>query len=374
MPNGAPRAYPLSEIDDKEDKLFVFKAAFRRYYKVHTALSGKEGPELSKYKDVSLVITDQRMPRMTSVQFLQNLPEEKDLIRMILTGYSDMESIVEAINTGKVYRYIVKSWDKEELEITMYNAIAAFRLRRANKHLVQELREANEDLEQKVTDRALEINLHKLEIKKLLLNILPAEVVHELQEKGLATPQYYENITVLFTDFVGFTKITEGLTPQELIAELNTCLMAFDSIIEKNNLKKIKTIGDSYMWTGGIPVPNQSHAVDAILAALEIQEYIHDLNEKRIAVGLPLWDLRTGVHTGPLVAGVIGRKKFAYDIGGDTVNIASRMGASGESGKVNISDATFAMVKDWFTCLYRGKVSAKNKGDVDMYFVQKGVR
>lgn len=360
-------------IDDEEDNLFVFKAAFRRFYKVHTALSGEEGLEILKHKDVALVITDQRMPRMTGVQFLQNLPAEKDLIRMILTGYSDMESIVEAINTGKVYRYIVKPWDKEELKITMDNAIEAFKLRRANKHLIQELKEANEDLEQKVMDRTLEVNLQKVEIEKLLLNILPAEVAHELKEKGLATPQYYESVTVLFADFVGFTKIAEGLSPQDLIGELNTCFTAFDIIIEKNNLEKIKTIGDSYMCAGGIPVPNQSHAVDAILAALEIQNYIRDLNEKRILANLPPWDLRIGVHTGPLVAGVIGRKKFAYDIWGDTVNTASRMESSGEGGKINISDATFAMVKDWFTCLYRGKVSAKNKGDVDMYFVQKGI-
>ncbi|WP_146899946.1 adenylate/guanylate cyclase domain-containing protein [Adhaeribacter aerolatus] len=358
-------------IDDEEDNLLVFKSAFRRHYKVHTAISGEEGLAILQEKDVSLVITDQRMPRMTGVQFLQNLPEEKDLIRMILTGYSDMESIIEAINTGKVYRYIVKPWDKEELKITMDNAIEAFRLRRANKQLIQELKDANEDLEQKVVDRTLEVNLQKIEVEKLLLNILPAEVAHELKEKGVATPRYYESVSVLFTDFIGFTKIAEGLSPQKLVAELNDCFMAFDAIIEKHNLEKIKTIGDAYMCAGGIPVPSQSHAVDAILAGLEIQAYIRDLNENRLANGQAPWDLRIGIHTGPVVAGVVGRKKFAYDIWGDTVNIASRMESSGESGRVNISDATFAMVKDWFQCLYRGKVSAKNKGDVDMYFVDK---
>jgi class 3 adenylate cyclase len=360
-------------IDDEEDNLLVFKAAFRRHYKVHTAQSGEEGLAILKEKDVSLVITDQRMPRMTGVQFLQHLPEDKDLIRMILTGYSDMESIIEAINTGKVYRYIVKPWDKEELKMTMDNAIEAFRLRRANKQLIQELKNANEDLEQKIVERTLEVNLQKREVEKLLLNILPAEVAHELKVTGAATPRYYESVTVLFTDFVAFTKIAEGLSPQKLVAELNNCFLAFDTIIEKHNLEKIKTIGDSYMCAGGIPVPNQSHAVDAILAALEIQEFIREMNESRLANGEAPWDVRIGVHTGPVVAGVVGRKKFAYDIWGDTVNIASRMESSGESGRVNISDATFAMVKDWFSCLYRGKVSAKNKGDVDMYFVDKEV-
>lgn len=358
-------------IDDEEDNLIVFRSAFRRYYNVVTAQSGKEGLQILKQQDFSVVITDQRMPQMTGVEFLRNLPENNDMIRMILTGYSDTESIIDAINTGMVYHYIVKPWDKKELKITIDNAIEAFQLRRSNKQLIHKLKKANEYLEQKVEERTQEVNQQKEEIEKLLLNILPVEVAHELKEKGAATPRYYECVTVLFTDFVAFTRIAEGLSPQELVAELNSCFLAFDSIIEKHNLEKIKTIGDAYMCAGGIPVTNSSHAVDAILAAIEIQAYIQEFNEKRGVNGKNKWELRIGIHSGPLVAGVVGRKKFAYDIWGDTVNIASRMETCGESGKVNISDATFAMVKNWFTCLYRGKVAAKNKGEVDMYFVEK---
>lgn len=168
-------------------------------------------------------------------------------------------------------------------------------------------------------------------------------------------------------------KLQKGLTPQELVAELNACFLAFDTIVEKHNLEKIKTIGDAYMCAGGIPVPNLTHAVDAILAAFEIQAHMQEVNEKKALNGQAMWQLRIGVHTGPLVAGVVGRKKFAYDIWGDTVNIASRMESCSEGGKVNISDATFEMVKDWFSCLYRGKVAATNKGDVNMYFVEKGL-
>ncbi len=357
-------------IDDEEDNLVVFKSAFRRHYNVHTAKSGEEGLEILKSLDASLVITDQRMPRMTGVQFLKNLPDEKDMIRMILTGYSDMESVIDAINTGQVYRYIAKPWDKEELKITLDNAIEAFQLRRKNKQLIHELQEANEVLEQKVEERTQQVNLQKEEIEKLLLNILPVEVANELKEKGAATPHYYESATVLFTDFIGFTKIAEGLSPNELVSELNACFLVFDSIIEKNNLEKIKTIGDSYMCAGGIPVPNKTHAVDAILAAIEIQDYMRRFNDEREAKGLVRWDLRIGIHTGPLVAGVVGSKKFAYDIWGDTVNIASRIESCGERGRVNISETTFEAVKEWFGCLYRGKVLAKNKGEVDMYFVE----
>ncbi|WP_439882757.1 adenylate/guanylate cyclase domain-containing protein [Pontibacter sp. MBLB2868] len=360
-------------IDDEEDNLIVFKSAFRRHYSVLTAKSGEEGLEILKGQDVSVVITDQRMPQMTGVQFLKNLPDENDMIRMILTGYSDMESIIEAINTGKVYRYITKPWDKNELKITMDNAIEAFHLRRTNKHLIEELKEANEVLEQKVIERTLEVSQQRDEIEKLILNILPEEVAQELKEKGEATPRFYECATVLFTDFIGFTNIAEGLSPQALIEELNKYFMVFDSIVEKHNLEKIKTIGDAYMCAGGIPVENNSHAVDAILAAIEIQTYMQEVNQKREATGQPKWELRIGIHSGPLVAGVIGSKKFAYDIWGDTVNIASRMESCGEGGKINISNFTFDLVKDWFSCLYRGKVAAKNKGEVDMYFVESEV-
>lgn len=357
-------------IDDEEDNLIVFKSAFRRFYKVYTATSGEEGLQILNTEDIALVITDQRMPRMTGVQFLQSLPQENDVIRMILTGYSDVEAIIEAINTGKVYRYITKPWSKEELKVTLDNAMEAFRLRKTNKKLIQELKMANEYLEQKVLERTMEVSTQKIEIEKLLLNILPAETARELNQKGFATPKYYENVSVLFTDFKDFTKIAEGLSPQELVAELNACFIAFDEIIEKNNLEKIKTIGDAFMCAGGIPVANQTHPIDAVKAGLEIQEYMNEANKKRREKGNMSWNLRIGIHTGPLVAGVVGKRKFAYDIWGDAVNIASRMETSGEIGKVNISDSTYMLVKDTFLCQHRGKISAKNKGEVDMYFIQ----
>lgn len=357
-------------IDDEEDNLLVFKSTFRRFYKVHTALSGEEGLEILKDKDVAVVITDQRMPRMTGVEFLQNLPDDSDTIRMILTGYSDMEAIIQAINTGKVYRYISKPWERDELKVSIDNAAEAFWLRRTNKKLVQELKDANEDLEQKIVERTLQVNLQKVEIEKLLLNILPSETAMELREKGEATPKLYESVTMMFTDFEHFSQIAENLSPQELVSELNACFVAFDEITEKYNLEKIKTIGDSYMCAGGIPVTNQSHALDAVNAGLEIQEYISRKNRNRSASGLPPWNVRIGIHTGQVVSGVVGRRKFAYDIWGDAVNIASRMESCGEVGKVNISETTYSMVKEHFSCFHRGKISAKNKGEIDMYFVE----
>jgi class 3 adenylate cyclase len=175
---------------------------------------------------------------------------------------------------------------------------------------------------------------------------------------------------VLFSDIKGFTLLTEQLSPQEVVAELNDCFIAFDKITEGYKLEKIKTIGDSYMCAGGVPVKNDDHPVNIIRAALDIQQYMYNKNEKRRAEGLPQWELRIGIHTGPIVAGVVGKNKYAYDIWGRTVNIASRMESNGEAGQINISSATFDLVKDVFLCTYRGKINAKNVGDIDMYFVQ----
>jgi len=213
------------------------------------------------------------------------------------------------------------------------------------------------------------LDRQKEEIENLLLNILPAEVAKELQVKGRAIPRYYESVSVMFTDFKGFTTIADKLTPQELVEELNTCFMAFDEIIEKNNLEKIKTIGDSYMCAGGIPTPDNKHVDNMIKASLEIRDFIKIYNNIRKEAGLEPWDLRIGVHVGPIVAGVVGKKKYAYDIWGSTVNIASRMESNGEPGQVNVSSDTYELIKDKYKCSYRGKVYAKNIGEIDMYFV-----
>ena len=207
------------------------------------------------------------------------------------------------------------------------------------------------------------------QIEHLLLNILPAEVAEELQKNGSATPRFYEKASVLFTDFKGFSKLSENLSPQEVVTELDTCFMAFDDIIEKYDLEKIKTIGDSYMCAGGIPTENDSHFINIVKASLEMQEYIYSRNQKRIEMNLPEWDIRIGINTGPIVAGVVGKKKYAYDIWGSTVNVASRMESNGEPGRVNISAATHELVKNKYACTYRGKIFAKNIGEIDMYFV-----
>lgn len=222
-----------------------------------------------------------------------------------------------------------------------------------------ELTGANKNLEQKVMDRTHQLSVEKEKSDTLLHNILPEEVAEELKQTGETIAKQYNNVTVLFTDFVGFTKIAEQLSPTELVAEIHRNFTAFDSIIENNGLEKIKTIGDAYLAVCGLPNESAEHAQRVIKAAQEICAYMQNSR----------FEVRIGINSGAVVAGIVGVKKYAYDIWGDTVNTAARMEQNGEPGKINISGATYDLVKDDFVCEHRGKVQAKNKGEIDMYFV-----
>lgn len=208
-----------------------------------------------------------------------------------------------------------------------------------------------------------------MEIERLIRNILPAEIANELRSTGKAAPRNYEQVSVMFADFRGFTTMAEKLSPQELVTELGNCFSAFDDIIEKYRLEKIKTIGDAYMCAGGIPVPGDNHVFNMVKASMEMQDFVRRNNQKRMEAGLGPWEIRIGINVGPVVAGVVGKKKYAYDIWGSTVNIASRMESNGMPGAVNISSAMYELVKDRYACVYRGKIQAKNVGEIDMYLV-----
>lgn len=205
----------------------------------------------------------------------------------------------------------------------------------------------------------------------LLQNILPEKTAEELKTNGTVKPVYYESVTVLFSDFKNFTTIAEKMSPEALVRELDECFRLFDAIVERHGLEKIKTIGDAYMCAGGLPEPNQTHAMDTVRAALEMQQGLQALGKQKAAAGKPFFEMRIGIHSGPVVAGVVGSHKFAYDIWGDTVNTAARLEQGGEPGKVNISETTWEKVRAEFDCTFRGKLPAKNKGEIAMYFVQE---
>ena len=225
------------------------------------------------------------------------------------------------------------------------------------------------DLENKVNQRTYELQLEKKKSDDLLLNILPEEIANELKQTGRTKPRSYQMTTVMFTDFKDFTIESEKLSPQELVTIVDTCFRKFDEIISKYRIEKIKTIGDAYLCVSGLPNPDDHNPCDVVMAAVEIRNFIQTLQTENTDTGPQYFDIRIGIHSGPLVAGVVGNKKFAYDIWGDTVNTAARMEQNSDSNKINISQATYELIKDKFNCIDRGKQPAKNKGLINMYFV-----
>ena len=276
--------------------------------------------------------------------------------------------------------YYLTWWFTSLISLIVGSVVAFLVYSRMNRSKFQ-----REILEKKVRDRTREVenqkrkleeNNKKLEEEKIkeeevLLNVLPRETAKELVSTGKSTPKSYKMATVMFADFKNFTKITENLGPKELVSELDDSFAKFDDIVGRLNIEKIKTSGDAYMCVGGVPIRNKTNPIDCVLASFQFQKYMHQKREIREGTGKPQWHLRIGLHTGALVAGVVGKKKFLYDVWGDTVNTASRMETSSDEGKINISGTTYEFIKDYFDCEYRGKLPVKNKGAIDMYYVNR---
>lgn len=226
--------------------------------------------------------------------------------------------------------------------------------------LVDDLRRANNT-----------IDLERQKTRSILLNAMPEEMVEELMGVGYAGPRSFSSATIMFTDFKGFSKSCEHLTPKQIVDNLDFFFSTFDEIMERHVVEKIKTIGDAYMCVGGLPIRNRTHPIDVVIAALEIKHFMATYLRDNPGKGLPDWQLRIGIHTGPLVAGMVGKKKFAYDIWGDAVNVASRMESAGVPGLINISYSTYERVKQYFECTPRGSISIKNHQNVNMYFLNR---
>ncbi|MHA6248227.1 adenylate/guanylate cyclase domain-containing protein [Pontibacter sp. CAU 1760] len=277
-------------------------------------------------------------------------------------GTVNLASTFEFVSLPPFYR----TWWAYTLYVLLYGLVIWGIVKIKHRHLIT----TQKGLEKLVHERTAELEAEKKKSDDLLLNILPAKTAEELKANGRTLARSYKNVTVLFTDFKNFTQISEHLTPEELVAVIDFYFCAFDRIISNYNIEKIKTIGDAYMCAGGIPNPSANTPADVVKAALEIVQFVNNLNPNDSHIKKHKFEIRVGIHTGPVVAGIVGTTKFAYDIWGDTVNTAARMESCGEEGKVNISGATYEIIKDDFQCTYRGRVDAKNKGEIDMYFVE----
>jgi class 3 adenylate cyclase len=211
------------------------------------------------------------------------------------------------------------------------------------------------------------ISIEKKRSETLLLNILPAETARELKLNGRVDAVKFNEVTVLFTDFIEFSKSAEHVEPELLVKSIGYYFKGFDEITSKFGLEKIKTIGDSYMCASGLPISNKDHAKNAIMAAKEMIALVKE--EMNASDGLIHYEIRVGIHTGPVVAGIVGIKKWQYDIWGDTVNIASRMESGSKPGRINLSETTYQLIKEDYTCEYRGEIEVKNRGVLKMYFL-----
>jgi len=352
--------------DDRFVHMFIENAieTENHDYRIISAYNGKQACEIAFDQEIDLIIMDWEMPVMNGIEALEQLksdPKTNDIPVIIITSSGNLQT---AFDAGAI-DFIRKPIDQIELLVRVKSTLSMFKLIKNIVKQTEILEQQSFELEQK----NLFLKVEQEKSDNLLQNILPAEIAEQLKNKGSVDAKTYKTVSVLFTDFKGFTQISEKLSPQRIIVELSVFFAKFDEIIGGHFIEKIKTIGDSYMCVGGLPLRNKSNPIDTVLAGLEMQEFVTKLNQDKIAKGEEPWNLRLGIHTGKVIAGVIGKKKFAYDIWGDTVNTASRMESAGEVGKVNISGETYQHIAEYFDCEYRGKIVAKNKGEIDMYFV-----
>lgn len=308
----------------------------------------------------------------TTLNFVRynNIPPGRYVFRLRAAAFGSGFQPSELVIPIHIRQAYYKSWwflgFMIMVVLGLIYAIAAYR--------EYNLRQREQQLEVEVKERTHELEVEKQKSEDLLLNILPAETAVELKLYGKAKARRHNLVTVLFSDFVNFSKIAGEMEPETLVSEIDFCFRHFDQVIEKYGLEKIKTIGDAYMCAGGINAENPAKSArDVVAAGLEIQDFMKNTTAEKQRAGFPYFEARIGVHSGPVVAGIVGIKKFAYDIWGDTVNIASRMESQGKSGTVNISEKTFGLVKDFFLAEPHGTFVTKNELPVKMYFV-KGLR
>lgn len=317
-------------------------------YKVADVLaSGEEVITRAIELNPNLILMDIKLEgKMTGIEAADEIKNILDVPIIFITAYTDPESVNRA-KLAEPFAYVVKPFDEKLLQTTIEIAV--------HKHQISK----------KLRERTIELEEEKKRSDMLIHNILPKQIVKELKETGSISPREYKLVTLLFTDFQDFSTLSSAMSPNQILAELNDIFRHFDEIVDLYGLEKLKTIGDSYMAGCGFPDENPEHAFRVVKAALEMQYYITHRNRKSEFK----WPMRIGVHSGNVVAGVIGKNKMNYDVWGTTVNIANRMESNGRPGKVNISGATYEIVKDKFICEYYDTLTLQNKIKIDMYFI-----
>ena len=347
----------LLVVDDNEaNRDMLSRRLEREGYSVNVASNGREALEKLEAGEFDLVLLDIVMPELDGFAVLQRIranPHWKEVAVIMISAVDEIRSVVRCIEMG-AEDYLPKPFDPVLLRARIGAILERKRLRDEERQRTAEVVVALREAERQ-----------KQVAESMLRNILPATVAAELQSRGTVEPMYFEDVTIGFTDFVGFTLSTEKLAAEEIVGLLHEYFTAFDRIASRYGLEKLKTIGDSYMFVSGMPDRNPSHPVDAVLASLEMVETVRRMARPSENID---WQVRIGLHTGPVIAGVVGIHKFAFDIWGESVNFSSRMESSGAPNRVNLSERTYSRVKDFIRCTPRGRVHTKDGREVDMFF------
>ncbi len=394
--------YRILVVDDHPALVTLIKhKLIHRGFDVLTAQNGEDAFDLIEKESPDLVITDVEMPVMDGYKLCSAIKENKNYSHIpviLVTSLVTTDSLMKGISAG-ADNYLTKPYDDYTLFKKVDELLSAplskiserenvkvevdgkeYEIKADAEHLINLLVSTykntlaqNVELEtvkQKLKAINQELELSKNEHLDLLQNIFPEKIAESLLAYGTVTPERFENVTIMFTDFDGFSKVVPSLSPEELIRSLSFYFDKYDEFAEENNLIKIKTIGDSYMAVGGLPEANNTHAIDSVLTALKMKKFMirrHPDKDESI----PIFPLRIGIHTGSAVVGVIGKKRFAYDIWGNAVNLASRMEQSADQEHINISESTYNQVKEYFICENRGDIEVKNMGSVPMYNLKR---
>ena len=328
------------------------------------AKNGKQALQIAGVAPVDLILLDVMMPDLSGFEVckvLKSQEKTQDIPIIFMTALTDTIDKIKGFELGAA-DYVTKPFQQEEVFARVKSHLKICKLQR-------QLQAQNQQLQQQTNELAKRndiITKEKEKSDKLLLNILPVRVANDLKETGKTESEIFDNVTVFFSDIVGFTKISSQLETPVLINELNSIFTAFDNIIEQHQCERIKTIGDAYLAVCGMPEINPNHTENIINAAIDIIEYLTKRNQN---IGGIKWEVRIGIHTGKVIGGVVGVKKYIYDVFGDTINTASRMESNSEPMKINISETTYQIVKDKFKATARDSLSVKGKGNMNMYFI-----
>jgi adenylate cyclase len=349
-PSGAGECGSLLLVDDDNSLLRALKYILEEQgHTVVTSKSAEEALAVLHTKEFDLVLTDVVLPGISGYQLLDYLKADmhwREIPIIILSSLNEKTTAAQCIQRG-AEDFLAKPIDPPLLLARIAASLEKRRLRELERGYMDQLQAEQEKSE------------------RLLLNILPAPIAERLKKGESTIADSFPEVTVLFADIAGFTKLAASVTPPQLVHALNDIFSAFDHLAEQHGLEKIKTIGDAYMVVGGLPTPREDHATAIAAMALDIQKEIESFNRERHTS----LSIRVGIHTGPVIAGVIGRKKFTYDLWGDTVNTASRMQSLGQNGRIQVTDVTYELLKDKFTFTRRGKVDVKGKGSMVTYFL-----